>query len=85
MIKFFGLLAQGVYDPWVTVEEAQNEYDIKPIQEPKPNTYDGIILAVAHQQFRNMGATAIRELGKTAHVLYDLKYVLTADETDLRL
>ena len=74
-----------VYDPWVTTEEAQHEYDIKPIQEPKSNTYDGIILAVAHQQFRNMGATAIRELGKPSHVLYDLKYVLTADESDLRL
>ena len=74
-----------VYDLWVTAEEAQHEYDIKPIQEPKPNTYDGIILAVAHQQFRNMGATTIRELGKPAHVLYDLKYVLSADESDLRL
>ena len=74
-----------VYDPWVTAEEAQHEYDIKPIQEPKPNTYDGIILAVAHQQFRHMGATVIRELGKPTHVLYDLKYVLTADESDLRL
>ena len=74
-----------VYDLWVTAEEAQHEYDIKPIQEPKPNTYDGIIIAVAHQQFRNMGVTTIRELGKPAHVLYDLKYVLTADESDLRL
>jgi UDP-N-acetyl-D-galactosamine dehydrogenase len=27
-----------VYDPWVTAEEAQHEYDIKPIQESKPNT-----------------------------------------------
>ncbi len=74
-----------VYDPWVTAKEAQDEYDIKPIQEPRPNTYDGIILAVAHQQIRNMGATTIRELGKPAHVLFDLKYVLTAEESDLRL
>jgi len=74
-----------VYDPWVAAEEAQQEYEIEPIQEPKPNTYDGIILAVAHQQFRNMGAKAIRELGKPAHVLYDLKYILTAEDSDLRL
>jgi UDP-N-acetyl-D-galactosamine dehydrogenase len=74
-----------VYDPWVTGEEAQYEYNIKPIQEPKPNMYDGIILAVAHQQFRNMGATAIRKLGKPSHVLYDLKYVLAAKDSDQRL
>ncbi len=74
-----------VYDPWVTAEEALHEYNITPIHEPKPNTYDGIILAVAHEQFRNMGATAIRELGKPNHVLYDLKYVLSANESCLRL
>ena len=73
-----------VYDPWVDAQEAQHEYGIKPIQKATLNTYDGIILAVAHQQFRDMGAKAIRELGKRLHVLYDLKYVLTADESDLR-
>ncbi len=46
---------------------------------------DAIILAVSHQQFVDMGAAAIRKLGKPEHVLYDLKYVLTAEETDLRL
>lgn len=74
-----------VYDPWVDAQEAQHEYGIKPIQKPKPNTYDGIILAVAHHQYRSMGATAIRALGKYAHVLYDLKYILTAEDSDLRL
>ncbi len=74
-----------VYDPWVDAQEAQHEYGIKPIQEPKPNTYDGIILAVAHKQFKDMSATAIRELGKPAQVLYDLKHVLTAESSDLRL
>ncbi len=74
-----------VYDPWVSSEEAQLEYGIQPIQKPKANTYDGIILAVAHQHFRDMGGTEIRELGKTVHVLYDLKYLLRSDESDLRL
>lgn len=74
-----------VYDPWVTIEEAQHEYGITPISNPKPGSYDGIILAVAHSQFRDMGAAAIRKLGKSAHVLYDLKYLLTAGESDLRL
>ncbi|KCV06074.1 VI polysaccharide biosynthesis protein TviB, partial [Bordetella holmesii CDC-H719-BH] len=33
----------------------------------------------------DMGAEAIRRLGKPEHVLYDLKYVLSAEESDLRL
>jgi UDP-N-acetyl-D-galactosamine dehydrogenase len=74
-----------VYDPWVSAEEAQHEYQVKPILEPQENYYDAIILAVAHQQFRAMGASHIRTLGKSNHVLYDLKYVFTPDETDLRL
>jgi UDP-N-acetyl-D-galactosamine dehydrogenase len=74
-----------VYDPWVTIEEAQHEYGITPISKTNSGTYDAVILAVAHQQFKDMGAAAIRALGKPASVLYDLKYVLLAQESDLRL
>lgn len=74
-----------VFDPWVTVEEAEREYGITPIATPTAGKYDAIILAVAHQQFKTMGAQAIRVLGKPNAVLYDLKYVLNASEADLRL
>lgn len=74
-----------VYDPWVSVEEAQHEYGITPIAEPAVNTYDGIILAVAHNEFCALGAENIRKHGKAEHVLYDLKYLLSAAESDLRL
>lgn len=74
-----------IYDPWVSLQEAQHQYFIKPINTPLRDTYDGIILAVAHQKFKDMGATAIRQLGKPVHVLYDLKYVLDPEEADLRL
>ncbi|AGX86649.1 Vi polysaccharide biosynthesis UDP-N-acetylglucosamine C-6 dehydrogenase TviB [Candidatus Symbiobacter mobilis] len=74
-----------VYDPWVSAEEAQHEYGFTPIAAPTPGAYDAIILAVAHRQFREMGEQRIRALGKTPHVLYDLKYLLRADESDLRL
>ncbi|ANY16286.1 Vi polysaccharide biosynthesis UDP-N-acetylglucosamine C-6 dehydrogenase TviB [Bordetella pseudohinzii] len=74
-----------VYDPWVDAEEAKHEYGITPIAQPSQGSYDAIILAVSHQQFVDMGAAAIRKLGKPEHVLYDLKYVLTAEEADLRL
>ena len=74
-----------VYDPWASAEEAQHEYGITPVAQPQPGTYDAIIVAVAHHQFKSMGAAAIRALGKPNHVLYDLKYLLSAEESDLRL
>lgn len=74
-----------VYDPWVDGAEAQREYGITPTTAPQVGAYDGIILAVAHEQFVAMGATAIRGLCKPESVLYDLKYVLAAHEADLRL
>jgi len=77
--------AVDVYDPWVSAKEAEQEYNITPISQPETNHYDAIILAVAHHQFKEMGAQAIRALGVPNTVLYDLKYLLTADESDLRL
>jgi UDP-N-acetyl-D-galactosamine dehydrogenase len=76
-----------VYDPWISAAEAEHEYGITPISKLPigEGCYDGIMLAVAHHQFKDMGAMAIRALGKKAHVLYDLKYILPADATDLRL
>jgi len=74
-----------VFDPWINATEAQHEYGITPVNEPATAAYDGIILAVAHEQFRAMGADNIRKLGKPLHVLYDLKYVLRPEEADLRL
>ena len=74
-----------VYDPWVDVAEAQHEYGLTPIDKPEPGAYDAIIVGVAHQQFKDMGAEAIRALGKQEHVVYDLKYVMPRKAADLRL
>ena len=74
-----------VYDPWASPAQAQHEYGITPIHQPEQQAYDAIIIAVAHQQFRDMGAAAIRALGKSEHVLYDLKYILPASDSDMRL
>ncbi|EKO3729830.1 Vi polysaccharide biosynthesis UDP-N-acetylglucosamine C-6 dehydrogenase TviB [Vibrio metschnikovii] len=73
------------YDPWINAKEAEHEYAISPISVPVAGQYDGIILAVAHDEFAQMGAAKIRSLGKTEHVLYDLKYVLPREQADLRL
>ncbi len=77
--------AVDVYDPWVDAAEAQHEYRLSPIAVPEAGAYDAVILAVAHQQFRQMGVPALRAFGKREHLLYDLKYVLPVADSDLRL
>lgn len=74
-----------VYDPWVSKEEAMSEYGLKLINAPAQNHYDAIIIAVAHSEFVEMGADKIHALGKEHHVLYDIKYLLPADDVDGRL
>jgi UDP-N-acetyl-D-galactosamine dehydrogenase len=78
-------IAVDICDPWVDGQEARHEYDIDLTDTPEPGTYDAIVLAVAHDEFRSMGAENIRALGKPKHVLYDLKYLLDSDQSDIRL
>ena len=52
---------------------------------PKKGHYDAILLAVAHDEFIQMGVEAIRAFGKSNHVLFDIKYILMADQVDGRL
>ncbi len=75
-----------VFDPWIDVAEAQYEYGITPISQPEAGAYDAVIIAVAHREFKALGAEGIRVFGKPdGHVLYDLKYVLETSQSDLRL
>ena len=74
-----------VYDPWIDKEESIREYGITPVEQPEPGKYDAVIIAVAHHQFKAMGITAIRALGKKNHVLYDIKYILPAEKVDGRM
>lgn len=74
-----------VHDPWIDPEEMQEEYGIRPVDAPVEGKYDAIILAVAHTKFRDMGIDAIRRFGKTPHIVFDVKYLFGAAETDERL
>lgn len=74
-----------ILDPWCSSESAQNEYALSTIKQAEKNTYDAIILAVSHNEFKVMGAEAIRALGKVESVIYDLKYVLPKESVDIRL
>ena len=74
-----------IYDPWVDPEEVEQEYGLAPIHSLQNGQYDALVLAVAHDQFKQMSATEIHALGKNKHVLYDLKYLLEKDGSNIRL
>ena len=74
-----------VHDPWVDAHEAHEEYGITPIDAPVAGHYDAIILAVAHQEFRDLGEAGIRAYGTKDCVIFDVKHVLPAASVDARL
>jgi UDP-N-acetyl-D-galactosamine dehydrogenase len=74
-----------VHDPWADPEDARREYGLDLVAEPEVGTYDGIILTVAHHQFRDMGVAQLRALGRSVHVLYDIKAMLPLGDADMRL
>lgn len=75
-----------VYDPWVSPEEAKHEYAIEPVSAPKQGGYDGIVIAVGHQQFRDAGSDGIKAFGKSSGcTIFDLKYVINSSDADIRL
>jgi len=74
-----------VWDPWVDKAEAKAEYGIDLISEPEKGAYDVVVIAVAHDQIRDLGEQGIRGLGKEISVVYDIKYVLPTDAVDDRL
>jgi UDP-N-acetyl-D-glucosamine/UDP-N-acetyl-D-galactosamine dehydrogenase len=74
-----------IYDPWVDKDEAIREYDIKLIDKPVEGRYDAILLAVAHDEFKELSVEQIKAFGKDNCVLYDIKYLLKANEVDGRL
>ena len=73
-----------VHDPWVDAAEARHEYGIDIVAAPQGD-YDAVILAVAHREFVDAGAAALRKLGKPTSVLVDVKGTLSIDESDLRI
>lgn len=74
-----------VQDPWVDADEAKAEYGLDLVVRPETGSYDGIVLAVAHDDYRKQGIAGIREFGKLNHIVYDLKYLFGQNDSDLRL
>ena len=74
-----------IIDPWCDPVEAANEYGLVVSKAVEEGAYDAVLVAVAHDEFKEMGVKAIRNFGRPTHILYDLKYVLPKDDVDVRL
>jgi UDP-N-acetyl-D-galactosamine dehydrogenase len=74
-----------VCDPWVDAAEAKHEYGLDLVADPQAGAYDAVVLAVAHDRFRELGGEGVRAFGKPQSVVYDVKYVLPRDAVDGRL
>ena len=74
-----------VHDPWVSAADASHEYGVDLVADPQPGVYDAVIIAVAHDEFRNRGEQGLRALCKPNGVLYDVKYLLPSTAVDGRL
>lgn len=78
-------MSVDVYDAWASKEEVKHEYGIDLINTLEKGTYDGVVIAVDHSEFKQMGVEELRALGKVNHVLYDVKHVLKPIDADIRL
>jgi len=74
-----------VHDPWVDAEEAKAAYGIELRMQPASEAYDVVVVAVAHKQFKELGEAGIRAFGKARSLIYDIKYLLSAEAADERL
>lgn len=71
-----------IYDPWANIEKVKSEYGIEITSNMPNKKYDAIILAVAHDQFKDINFS---ELKKDLGIIYDVKGILPRNIIDGRL
>jgi UDP-N-acetyl-D-galactosamine dehydrogenase len=71
-----------VYDPWVDPDAARMEYDLDIMTGWPQKKYDAIILAVSHEDFKNIDLVS---LIKGRYIIYDVKKCLDTKIIDGRL
>lgn len=74
-----------VCDSWADAHEVMEEYGVELTKEPQKGEYDGVILAVDHKEYKEMGLDEVRAYAKQNHVLYDVKHVFGPNDADIRL
>lgn len=78
-------ISVDVFDPWVDEKDALSLYGVTITRVPKVDFYDAVVIAVNHDQFKELGDEGINTLMKETHIIYDLKYTLVKTDSILRL
>ncbi len=74
------------HDPHADRAEAQHEYGVNLLPAmPEPGQYDALVVAVAHDEFKELGIAGLRSLATAAGIVYDIKGMFGKDEVDGRL
>jgi UDP-N-acetyl-D-galactosamine dehydrogenase len=73
-----------VHDPWADPDDVRHEYglEMRPSLEPAGETFDAVVLAVAHEKFRALDFARFK---KENTVIFDIKSFLGRDQVDGRL
>ena len=74
-----------IYDPWVDASEVKKEYNIDVVNDLEKSKYDAIVMAVAHEKFKQYSLLNLKAFAKKSYVLFDVKYLLGKDQVDGRL
>jgi UDP-N-acetyl-D-galactosamine dehydrogenase len=75
-----------IHDPWADRDEARHEFGSDLLVEtPTTGSYNAIVIAVAHDQFRSLGIDGLRRFGRPGAVVYDIKGIFPMDAVDARL
>lgn len=78
----------SICDPWVDPDQVQAEFGFHiftSIAQLKGSWFSAIVLAVAHDEFKEFSNDLLMSLAERNSVLYDVKNVLSRDRVDGRL
>lgn len=74
-----------VFDPLADVQEVEEEYGLKILNELPAGPFDAIVLTVKHDEIAKLGEQKLRTMLVSGGLLYDVKEVLKIGESDVRL
>ncbi|MCA0919165.1 nucleotide sugar dehydrogenase [Pseudooceanicola nanhaiensis] len=83
-LQEFSVTAE-VYDPRASVEAIREYYGIEALDALPEGPFDAVVLAVAHAEFRALGAQGVRALLGDKGLVYDVKGLFDRSEAELRL
>ena len=68
-----------IFDPWANKDEVKKEYQLESTQEKPSDSFDAVVLTVAHKEFL---ALDFESITNKRHIIYDVKNILPASIKD---